>query len=321
MGRDDWSRVAVPLLAGRGGVVTATELCGHGLSAETLRTLVAQGRLVRLRRNVLVDGEVWRGAPPWSRHLLRARGAMLLLGEADPPLALSHHSALAAQGLAIHAADDDVHVVRVGHGTSRRRPGLVRHAAVDPALVTTAAGMPAVTPAVACLQVASAFGVEAGLVAADSALRLGACAPADLEALRGWAWLGRGRRAAGVVADLADGRHESAGESRAAMLLHRLGHQTTPQVWVRERDGSPIGRVDLLVTGTRVVIEFDGRLKYGRAQDLMAEKVREDRIRERGYEVVRLTWADLEHPARVDARVRAALARDAARRSRATLPR
>ena len=62
-------------------------------------------------------------------------------------------------------------------------------------------------------------------------------------------------------------------------------------------------RVDLLV-GDRVVVEFDGLVKYegaeGRAA-LAAEKRREDWLRSLGYEVVRLTWADLDRPRRVDA--------------------
>ena len=48
-------------------------------------------------------------------------------------------------------------------------------------------------------------------------------------------------------------------------------------------------------------------------QEAAAEKIREDRLRANGYEVVRLTWADLDNPRRVDALIRAALARAAAR--------
>lgn len=60
-------------------------------------------------------------------------------------------------------------------------------------------------------------------------------------------------------------------------------------------------------------MEFDGLLKYASPADVRAEKAREDRLRELGYEVVRLTWQDLADPVGVHAKVRAAFARAAAR--------
>ncbi len=60
-----------------------------------------------------------------------------------------------------------------------------------------------------------------------------------------------------------------------------------------------------------MLIEFDGRMKYasGDPSVLWAEKRREDRLREAGYIVIRVTWADLKEPARIVARIRRALAR------------
>lgn len=310
---DPWTDVAVPLLAGQDRLLTATQLRRRGVGPQTVRAWVATGRLVRLRRNVLVEGETWRSTPSWGRHLVRARGAMLDRGGIGA--ALSHHSALAVMGLAIHGTDALVHLVGVGVGGSRRSAGLVRHAAIPEDRITDAFGVPTVTPAVACTQVAAAFGVEAGLVAADSALRAGVCRREDLAELRGWPALGRGRPAAGVVIDRADGRHESAGESRTSWLLHRLGLDPTPQVRITDASGNVVARVDFLFERERVVVEFDGMLKYAGHSDLTAEKVREDRLRAMGYEVVRLTWADLDRPDAVRARLEAAfeLARRRAR--------
>jgi hypothetical protein len=61
-----------------------------------------------------------------------------------------------------------------------------------------------------------------------------------------------------------------------------------------------------------LLVEFDGRQKYAQAQDLWDEKRREDRIRSMGWEVVRLTRADLRDPATVRRRIERALARAAA---------
>jgi hypothetical protein len=63
------------------------------------------------------------------------------------------------------------------------------------------------------------------------------------------------------------------------------------------------------VVGERVVVEFDGLVKYdgadGRAA-LAREKAREDRLRAAGYQVVRLVWSDLRDPHRVATLVRQA---------------
>jgi very-short-patch-repair endonuclease len=117
-----------------------------------------------------------------------------------------------------------------------------------------------------------------------------------------------------------DSRSESVGETRARLLLLDLGHHVRSQVGISDDTGVVGARVDLLV-GDRVVVEFDGLLKYEGAQGraaLAAEKRREDWLRTLGYEVVRLTWADLARPHRVEALVRSALERIAAREPRPT---
>ena len=86
--------------------------------------------------------------------------------------------------------------------------------------------------------------------------------------------------------------------------------------------------VDFAVDGENVVVEFDGKVKYGRSPDdpdpfghrrtpqqvLWAEKRREDRLRELGYEVVRVTWDDLAEPVVLARRIGAAVRRARARR-------
>ena len=60
-----------------------------------------------------------------------------------------------------------------------------------------------------------------------------------------------------------------------------------------------------------MVVEFDGQTKYGDGAvgTVVAEKWREDRIRELGYIVVRVSWTDLAHPKRTAQRIRAAFER------------
>jgi hypothetical protein len=132
------------------------------------------------------------------------------------------------------------------------------------------------------------------------------------------AGLGRRHGAAGVraVLDWCDARHESPGETLLSHLLRAAGHDLEPQFvvpgterWTRGGRGY---RVDLRLTGTRVLVEFDGRVKYEDRQVLWEEKLREDRIRSLGWVVVRVTMADLRDPAALRARVDAALALAAA---------
>lgn len=55
-----------------------------------------------------------------------------------------------------------------------------------------------------------------------------------------------------------------------------------------------------------LVIEFDGAVKYEGAQGreaLVAEKNREDELRQLGYGIVRLVWSGLVDPARVQAKM------------------
>ena len=58
--------------------------------------------------------------------------------------------------------------------------------------------------------------------------------------------------------------------------------------------------------------EADGLGKYDAPHVLRAEKLREDRLRDAGFEVVRCTWAEALHePERLAVRVRAAFHRSA----------
>ncbi|WP_256978973.1 MULTISPECIES: hypothetical protein [unclassified Rhodococcus (in: high G+C Gram-positive bacteria)] len=121
-----------------------------------------------------------------------------------------------------------------------------------------------------------------------------------------------------------DGRSESIGESRARVLLHQLGYSPQLQVQIVDDRGF-VGRVDFDLPDLETVVEFDGKVKYGRyvpegksAADVMwEEKRREDRIRATGRQVVRIAWSDLDHPELVDRMLRVAADR-ARRRNRAT---
>lgn len=305
------------LLEAQKGVASVAQLGRVGCSRYAVDRLVRQRQLVRLRRDVLVAEPVWSAAEPWQRHAIRARAVMQSLNpDGTRAIALSHHSALALHELAIFGGDQRVHLVRTDRQRGRSDGVIQVHAPVAPASVTIVDDLPVVVPALSALQVAGSFGGCAGLVAADSALHGGAATQQDLaEAFDGHNF-GAGVSAARLVLALADGRIESAGESWARWVMRSCGlPEPTPQVLIRTGYGFA-ARVDFLFEEQRTIVEFDGMLKYRSPEDVKAEKVREDRLRSLGYEVVRLTWEDLRRPDRVKRLVVDAFARAA--RSRAS---
>ena len=112
------------------------------------------------------------------------------------------------------------------------------------------------------------------------------------------------RQARRVVAFL-DARSESAGESVSRV---RIADERLPapqlQRQITNAYGRAIGRVDFCWDEQRTIGEFDGKIKYGRllepgqtSQDVIfAEKLREDELRDNGWQVVRWLWSDLYRP-------------------------
>lgn len=289
-------------------MVTGAQLRAAGLTPGHVARLVADKVLLRLRRDLLVDAAAWHSRPPWERHTLRARGTLRSLDpDGSKGLALSHHSALAVLGLALFAVDNNAHLVRTKPGRGHRSRGVQIHARVDAEHVTEVDGLRVVRAATAVAQVAALSGIPAGLVAADSALREKMCTTDDLRTLVDWSGVRRGRPAVRAVAELADGRRESAGESRAAWSMHLLSIRAVPQVTITTQQNEFVARVDFLLRDHRVIVEFDGMGKYGEASALRGEKRREDALRSLGYVVVRLTWEDLDDLTAVRTKIEAAI--------------
>ncbi|CAN5576368.1 DUF559 domain-containing protein [soil metagenome] len=287
-----------------------SEMTELGVSRHVVQRAVTSGQLIRLRRNVVALAEVWNPAPPWERQALLARGAARAWQRA--PFALSHQSALALHGIPVHGVDQRVHVVRRGEGLCRSGPMTAIHPPVPGDHLRKVEDVWVVAAPLAVLQVAATYGVESGLVSADALLR---SETTDLaRALEDFP-RGNGLARAAQVVSMADARIESVGESRCRWAMRVAGlPEPELQVWIR--DGSFSARVDFLLADQWVIIEFDGMAKYQSPADLRAEKIREDRLRTLGYEVVRLTWKDLDDAPAIRALVCAAMARSAARSHR-----
>jgi hypothetical protein len=289
-------------LADEFGLISARRAGEAGCGRRDLHRLVANGHWVRLTRGWYALSSVL--APPDGgsmaerRRLHHALLTRAMVANFNGRAVASHHSALVLHGLPIFAADlRTVHVTRVDDDHSRARRGLTVHEAVHDAEHT--AGV--IEPAVAVVQTGLVNGPMAALVAADAALHRGALTLASLD--RAGQLIG-GPRIVGIRRALAhaDGRAESPGETRLREAVRLMGFAATPQVTIR--DGSFVARVDLLLDDVPVAIEFDGLVKYGRpnpwatdqspADVVVAEKIREDRVRALRYAMVRVIWRELD---------------------------
>ncbi|MEP6630790.1 MAG: type IV toxin-antitoxin system AbiEi family antitoxin domain-containing protein [Lapillicoccus sp.] len=287
------------LLARNDGVVSGRELTECGLDGHTVRTLLRRGDLVRVRSGAFVGRDAWSVADAAGRHVLSARAITRRL----EGYAVSHVTGVAMWGLPVLAEDlGPVDVCHIGHGQSRSAGRLRVHPAVPADAVVRRRGVSVVRAEVAVLQTAQQS-LRAGLVAADGALRQGL----PRERLVAETSRRRYGARASLVLALASALSESPGESWTRLVLTGLGIEAEQQAEIRGPDGRFVARVDFLVRGESLVIEFDGAMKYDGLEGrraLVTEKRREDELRSLGYRVVRLTWADLADPGRVLALLR-----------------
>ncbi|HSX68012.1 type IV toxin-antitoxin system AbiEi family antitoxin domain-containing protein [Nocardioides sp.] len=281
------------------GLITIAAALEAGFDRREVARLVASGRWIPLRRGVYVEKEIWEAADIWStRPRLLSRAADLRLRGTH---VFSHDSAALEHGIALIGSPDHVHVTRAGITGSRRRDGIAQHGATyDPGETQTIDGLPVLPLARTAIDIAREHGYAAGVVAMDSALRLGA-SPQQLSALREAMARWPGITSAQAAVDDADPGAETAGESLARALVLSLGiGRPRTQFPVRLEDGS-IAWLDMVV-GCHA-FEFDGRVKLMPAsaggvattsaeQVVWDEKKRERLIRPLGLGISRIIWTD-----------------------------
>ena len=260
------------------GVVHRRQMLSAGVTPKQIATLVRRGEWVTTQHGVLVPA----GERPYLRDV-----AARLMG-IERRAVISHDSAALIDGVP-YVDVPPVPTLTVERG-NRGEPGIyvARLEAVD---VTHHDGIPITTPSrslVDVLREAPDRGAAQAL--ADGAVRAGLAlddVAGALRRARGWP----GVRQAREAWQHADPRSESPHESRCRVWF-RDGDLPQPELQVVLGDGTRIVRVDFLFREQRTVVEADGRLKYTDPAALWEEKLREDWLREQGFEVVRAIWAD-----------------------------
>ena len=299
------------------GVFTASDAARVDVGESALRHLTRNHEILHLRRGAYVLASRWDPASPEQRLALRT--CAVLRTRPTPvddvsdtaygtiaPEAACHQSSLALHDLPLHGVRADIVDVMSKVSRVRLSSGLRTQPGSHPTV--TVQGVRAVTIPVAIAQVLQRCGVLAALVPLDAALRGKKCTVKEVSAAL-VAVLGAGSSRGARLLELADPKSDSVGETRTRLLLHDLGYDVLSQISIVDDHDRFVGRVDFLVN-KRIIVEFDGLQKYAGASGkaaLAQEKRREDRLRALGYMVVRLVWADLDHPERIAAMMRRAV--------------
>jgi len=269
------------LAARQHGVVSRAQILAMGLSSAAIGRRVESGRLRPLHSGVYGVG------PLEGSHAIEMAAVLA----AGPSAVLSHASALRAWKLLGGGPRRPVHVTVPGRW-ARRRPGIVFHRtrSLDDAERTVLGGVPITAPLRTLVDAAGTLGSRELERALASAERMG------LVTVEEWAELDkryRGRRGMTLLralvrpeADRAFTRSEA--EERCLALLRSAG-LPPPHTNV------PVGpyELDFFWGDVNVAVEVDGWAFHGTRAQFENDRRKDNWLRGRGVEVVRLTWRQI----------------------------
>ncbi len=302
---------------------TRADAVAAGFSPGAIRARIRDGAWVPLRRGVYVERTLLTAVAdaPDSRHALDVAAVLRTLRHDALAVGTSAARILGLEMLAMSADDVVIATSDPVLKGQRRRGHLLRHADVPQHHRGSRYGVALTCAARTVVDLARSWPLADGVVLADSALRLRRTMLAELRAVAGdcYAWSGMCHACRAI--ELADPASESVLESLSRVAMHEQGlPQPRTQVVIGDAGGA-IARVDFLWEQYRVVGEADGLGKYapdGRrttVEIVRAEKRREERILDAGYEIVRWGWRDANRPEVLARRLRAAFARGVARQA------
>lgn len=305
-----------------GALIARDQALLFGISRDDIKRRLERGEWVALRPGAYVRADVLASMSDVQRHRLQIDATAV--GSAE---IISHRSAAVLHGIdLIQVPGRRVTVTRPTARAGRRTSVLHTYCApidkdevvqVGPHLVTD--------PARTIVDLARCLPFADAVAAADSALHRKLVTPEELVKAVARAPRRPGIRAAHRVIAFASPLAESVGESRSRVLITReLLPEPTLQLPIRDETGVVVAHTDFGWEEQRTVGEFDGVEKYGRqlrpgvrpGDRIYEEKLREDRIRRLGWNVVRWTWSELDQPGVVGDRIRRALENADRRRSR-----
>lgn len=276
-------------------VLTRRQALAAGRSPAEVDALVRSRRWTALRRGVyLAQSELPDDAA--ARHAVEVQAAVLAVGV---PAVGSHESAAIVHELPLFVPYDGPPLLTrlrpAGGPRSDPRAAARLVAQVPAADRLVVHGAEVTSAARTAVDLARTRPPLTAVVALNGALRAGVHRRelrAVLDRQAGWPGVAGARERV----EFADGRSESPLESVGRLRLAQ-GELPVPELQglVCNQYGLLVARVDYLWREQRVVGEADGVLRYDDPRRVYEEKVREDRVRDAGFEVFRFGWTEAVH--------------------------
>jgi predicted transcriptional regulator of viral defense system len=302
-----------PVAVRKKTVGTVREWRAAGITPAQFRSLTRAGDLVRVRHGVYATRSAVESAAtdPRQAHALRVAAARTAVGR---HAVASHQSAAVLHGIDLlrDPGGDAVWLTRPpGQRCGRQLEGIHLYSArVPESHVTVLSGVRVTTATRTVVDLARSLPFMEGVVAVDSALRLGKTTDFGLDdilrACAKWRGADRARRVAGFSSEDAG----SVLESCARVVFAEAGLPAPVlQAAIATADAEFIGRVDFCWPAYQVIAEADGMAKYDNPRRAREQILRDTRLRDAGYKVVHFTWSELfDTRERVISRIRAAFA-------------
>ncbi|WP_162182029.1 hypothetical protein [Arthrobacter sp. PAMC 25486] len=252
---------------------------------------------------------LWRQSKPWEREKLRLYAHVLTV-PGEP--VYSHFSAARLHGLFIWNCSALVHITAPApaSGASSAKDVKSHHdvlddAELEPLTLQNGSNVLATTLERTVVDCARVGGFAEAVIIGDHALASGARLDVMWDMVNSSTGRRGVRRARRVLRSL-DGHSESPGESRTRLIIATMKIDQ-PQLQRELLAGDKLYRPDFVWEKQRLIVEFDGDIKYfsyrRTAEVILEERKRERRLMEAGWRFVRLEWKDLAHPGEVQRRI------------------
>ena len=298
-------------------ITTAAKLDQAGISPAAIRARLKRGDLLRLGTGFYATREM-AAQVQWHPLGDRLLAVAVALAGRGPKAMASYQTAALIHGLdLLDRPTATVTVTRLpGTGSSQGRPGVViKPARVPPGQAATRYGLPVTSVARTVVDIARSSAFRAGVVTADSALRLKLTTKDELRAVLATCRQRPGSVRAAEVIEFADKLSESALESICRVAFRDLG-LPPPRLQVRVgNEFDELARVDFLWREFNTIAEADGAIKYADPDNARQQLWRDARLHEAGFQVVHITWNEItRYPDNVAVALRAAFRRGLALR-------
>lgn len=290
-------------------LILSSDFTRLGRDSRDLSRRARNGELRRIRQGVYVHSKDWTPLETWERYPLLVHAAAMTLRSRT---VFCRQSSAAIWGIPLLGGHTLVHACTADGSGGRSRAGVRRHHVDMRNLqIESFGGLLVTSRARTATDLAAFESFEQGVAAFDHVLNADPGRGLPAMSKQGIADTVTGIYSAAAARrilcalDFADPLSQSPGESVSRAFMHREGF--TPPVLqsaIRDRQGL-VGFSDFDWPESGIVGEFDGLVKYEKAEYLagrtqsqvvVQEKLREDRIRATGRKVIRWTWSKLSDP-------------------------